>query len=174
MYFCAGTGTNGTGAVLVATLSGGGVASVAVISGGTGYGLPPGFHIEILFGGGGPGSGAAATATVSGGGAITAITMTASGSGYTSAPLVIPVASLTPYATYASLMTYHSVGPVWHYDPDPVEASLDCTGLLQATLAGSFTSFIGHDCTALFIAANFRNDGENTVFSVVTVTGPAC
>jgi FtsP/CotA-like multicopper oxidase with cupredoxin domain len=56
--------------------------NVAVTNGGTGYTNP----VVAITGGGG--SGAAATATVDAGGVITAIALTANGSGYTSAPTV--------------------------------------------------------------------------------------
>lgn len=63
-------------------LSGGGVESVTVSAGGSGYTSAPTVTIT-----GGGGSGATATATVSGG-AVTAITVTNQGSGYTSVPTV--------------------------------------------------------------------------------------
>lgn len=61
----------------------GGVASVAVTAGGTGYTSAP----TVAFSGGGGGTGAAGTAIVSGG-AVVGINITNPGSGYTSAPSV--------------------------------------------------------------------------------------
>lgn len=64
-------------------LKGGGVESITVSAGGTGY-VQATTTVTIS---GGGGSGATATATVSGG-VVTAITVTAQGRGYTSVPTV--------------------------------------------------------------------------------------
>lgn len=64
-------------------LKGGGVESVTVSAGGTGY-VQASTTVTIT---GGGGTGATATATVSGG-AVTAITVTNQGRGYTSVPTV--------------------------------------------------------------------------------------
>lgn len=93
------SGGGGSGAMATATVSGGAVVSVAVTAGGTGYTSAP----SVSFGG--PGTGASATATVGAypwtqqsptesggwtatGGVVTGVTVTAGGSGYTSAPSV--------------------------------------------------------------------------------------
>ncbi|HEY2093393.1 MAG TPA: C25 family cysteine peptidase [Thermoanaerobaculia bacterium] len=73
-------GTGGTSAT--ATLTNGGVTSIAVNGGGSGYTSAP----EVFLTGGG-GSGATATATISGG-VVTGFTITNAGTGYTSAPTV--------------------------------------------------------------------------------------
>jgi hypothetical protein len=82
------------GAHAAAVLSGGGVGSVSVSSGGGAYTSAP----TISFTGGG-GSGAAATAVMLGG-AVVGVTVTSPGSGYTSAPAVVfnggGVAGATP------------------------------------------------------------------------------
>lgn len=71
--------THGTA---TATLSGGGVASIAVATGGSGYTTAPPVRID------GDGSGAKATATVVGG-EVTAIAVDEAGSGYTTATVVV-------------------------------------------------------------------------------------
>ena len=73
---------SGSGASAVASLSAGSVASLSLVSGGSGYLAAPAVRIS-----GGGGSGATATATISGG-VVTGITVTAPGSGYSSAPTV--------------------------------------------------------------------------------------
>ena len=72
-----------------ATRSGGGIASIAVNSGGSGYTTAP----DVFLVGGGCTTDATATATVSGG-AITGFTVTSSGSGYTHTPDVLIQGSL--------------------------------------------------------------------------------
>lgn len=62
-------------------VSGGGVSTVNITNGGSGY-----TTASVAFSGGG-GTGAAATATLTGG-VVTSITVTSTGSGYTSAPTV--------------------------------------------------------------------------------------
>ncbi len=77
-------GTSATGATATATIGGGGVATIRLTAGGSGYLTPP----TVSFSGGG-GSGAVATATVDPvSGAVTDLAITTSGSGYTSAPTV--------------------------------------------------------------------------------------
>ncbi len=66
----------GSGATGVAVLSAGGVTSITLTNGGTGYTSAP--NVLIL---GGSGTGATATATISGG-AVTGFTVTAPGTGY--------------------------------------------------------------------------------------------
>lgn len=85
--------SSGSGASGVAVVSGGTVASVGSIVGGSGYTTAP----SVIFCGGG-GTGATGTAAVSGG-AVTGVTMVTNGSGYTSPPVVLfsrlPSATLT-------------------------------------------------------------------------------
>jgi alpha-tubulin suppressor-like RCC1 family protein len=71
-----------------ASVSGGGVTGVAMMSGGSGYLAAP----KVMFSGGG-GTGAAATAVVSGG-VVTGVTVTSAGTGYTSPPQVWIAAGL--------------------------------------------------------------------------------
>ncbi|HVU24052.1 MAG TPA: Ig-like domain-containing protein [Opitutus sp.] len=87
-------GHRGVGATATASLTGNAVTSVAVNTAGMSYSNP-----LVVFSGGG-GSGAQATATVSafGDGAITAITVTSGGSGYTSPPTVTIVEGDADYA----------------------------------------------------------------------------
>lgn len=77
----------GSGATGTATLSGTGIASVAIGAGGSGYTTG---KVTVLFLGGG-GSGATATVTVASG-AVTAVTITGAGTGYTSVPTVLILA----------------------------------------------------------------------------------
>jgi hypothetical protein len=72
----------GSGAAVVASVTGGSVGSVTIVDGGTNLTGTP----TITFVGG-DGTGAAGTLTITSG-AITAVTMTNGGSGYTSAPAV--------------------------------------------------------------------------------------
>ena len=74
-----GTGATGTAILNVGT---GGISTIGITNGGSGYVRPPGINIT-----GGGGFGAMASATISGG-VVTAITITNPGSGYTSAPTV--------------------------------------------------------------------------------------
>jgi len=77
----------GRGAYATATVNAGGVRSITVSDGGTGYTSAP--SVTLVSGTGGDGaSGAAATATVSGG-QVTSIPVTAAGTLYTSAPYVL-------------------------------------------------------------------------------------
>lgn len=76
--------SNGTGAVAVATLSGGSVGSASVIEGGTGYDRPP----SVVFAGGDPDVPATGHATVSGG-AVTGVVIDDPGSGYKSTPSIL-------------------------------------------------------------------------------------
>ncbi|MBT6196722.1 MAG: hypothetical protein HOI54_06835 [Candidatus Marinimicrobia bacterium] len=95
------TDSGGTGGVCTASLSADAVASVSVSTGGSGYNstsLP-----SISFTGGG-GTGASATAVVSSAGVITAITLVAGGSGYTSAPTVV----VTPTPTTTTVTAIDS------------------------------------------------------------------
>jgi hypothetical protein len=80
--FTNATSSSGSGAMGTATLSGTGVASVAVGTGGTGYTNPPAVVFTSA-----TGSGAAAFATVTNG-VVTGVTVTSAGTGYTSAPMV--------------------------------------------------------------------------------------
>ena len=73
----------GSGAVVLASISGGAVSSFNVTAGGTGYTVAP--QVRLV---GGGGSGATATATVANG-AVTGLTVTAGGAGYTDAPAVV-------------------------------------------------------------------------------------
>jgi uncharacterized repeat protein (TIGR01451 family) len=73
-------GTGGTSAT--ASLTNGGVSSIAVVTAGSGYTSAP----EVFLTGGG-GTGATATAIISGG-VVTGFTITNAGTGYTSAPTV--------------------------------------------------------------------------------------
>lgn len=66
-----------------ATVSGGSVTAISVVSAGSAYPVAPTIRLT-----GGGGTGATATATINGDGQITAISVTAGGSGYTSAPTV--------------------------------------------------------------------------------------
>lgn len=73
----------GSGATGMAVLSGNTVGSITMGSGGSGYKRAPQVALS-----GGSGTGATATATISGAGSVTGFTVTAPGSGYTSAPTV--------------------------------------------------------------------------------------
>lgn len=74
-----------TGAIATANRSGTGISSITINYGGVGYSqaTPP----EVLFIGGG-GTGATGTALVNASGAVIGVTITNSGSGYTSSPVV--------------------------------------------------------------------------------------
>jgi hypothetical protein len=75
----------------------GGIASIAVTNGGTGY-SGNGF---ITFTGGGSGSGANATYTVNGGGSISAVTLVAGGANYNAATVTAnAVAAFTTPAVF--------------------------------------------------------------------------
>lgn len=79
----------------IPVLSGGTVASVTVVDGGSGYTIAP----TVSFSGGG-GTGATATATISGG-VVTGITVNTPGTGYTSDPLVYVYSNQSPLGTGA-------------------------------------------------------------------------
>lgn len=97
-FTSAGAGGSGT-----AVLSGTGVGSITLGSGGSGYTTAP---TVVLAGGGG--TGATATASVSAG-AITGFSVTAAGTGYTSAPAVI--VSTLPSATVTDLAALDVIPP---------------------------------------------------------------
>lgn len=78
------------------------VIKVTLTGGGTGYPVPTGVSPALVFTGGG-GSGATGTATVSAGGVITAVSLTAGGSGYTSAPTVTVAGGTSPGGTAATI-----------------------------------------------------------------------
>jgi FtsP/CotA-like multicopper oxidase with cupredoxin domain len=77
------TGGDGSGAAATAQISG--VTAVNITDGGTGYFTTA---PDVAFQGGG-GSGATATATIDGSGAVTGVTVTNGGSGYTNPPMVV-------------------------------------------------------------------------------------
>ncbi len=79
----------------IPVLSGGTVASVTVVDGGSGYTVAP----AVTFSGGG-GTGATATATISGG-VVTTINVVTPGSGYTTEPLVNVFSTQSPLGTGA-------------------------------------------------------------------------
>lgn len=72
--------THGTG---TAVLSGGGLASITLVTAGSGYASAPVVRVT------GDGVGARAAATVSAAGVITGFTVTAAGSGYTTATITV-------------------------------------------------------------------------------------
>jgi len=123
------SGGGGSGAMAVAALQPTSVATVSVISGGTGFGLgSPALPAPPLTFQGGGGSGAVATATLSSN-AIGSVNVSNGGKYYTSPPAVLVGAGLndSAYAT-VSLMPYGVSGSaletfdshVWLFDPAPV------------------------------------------------------
>lgn len=91
----------GTGAQLAASLNaGGGVGSISVVSGGSGYYVPPLLYIT-----GGGGSGAVFTPVIVNG-TITSTVSIASGSGYTSAPTVLVLPSSVSMAASSGYQFY--------------------------------------------------------------------
>ena len=90
-------------ATATATLTGDAVSAITVTDGGEHYNsaLPPSVTIS-----GGGGSGATATATVSAAGIVTGISVTAGGSGYTSAPTV--TIDYSPKDTRAEVKSWNS------------------------------------------------------------------
>ncbi|SNT34404.1 hypothetical protein SAMN05421770_1083 [Granulicella rosea] len=94
---------NGSSAAGTANLSGGGVGSVTITNGGSGYTTAP----AVVFTGG-TGSGAAGTATVSGG-TVTGVNMTAAGS-YTVAPSVVFTSQILAQPTQ---IAFDSYGNAW-------------------------------------------------------------
>jgi hypothetical protein len=117
------TGTPPTTAKAVATISGGSVYGVSILDGGAGYGVTP---PSVSFSGGG-GSGVVAYATLTQG-VVTSITITVTGSGYSSAPTVTmtPPTLLTASTTgfwrlglwnsvdgYPGTVTFHQDRLVW-------------------------------------------------------------
>lgn len=91
----AGSACPSVNARAIAVLSGGTIASVTVVDGGSGYTVAP----TISFSGGG-GSGATATATISGG-VVTAINVVTPGANYTTDPLVYIYSNQSPLGTGA-------------------------------------------------------------------------
>jgi hypothetical protein len=91
-------------ATAIATVVAGGVNSVIVTNGGSGYFLPP----TVVFGG--PGVGAAATAVLTNG-TITAINVTNPGAGYISPPLVTLVSQNTEWQVATIDNVLYSLAP---------------------------------------------------------------
>ncbi len=114
-------------ATATATISGGGVNSVLVTYGGSGYLTAP----VIQFNGGG-GFGASATATVSGG-AITMITVNNTGFGYVSSPTVVipPPPANVLYTSY------------WSNDGSSVNGSEPAAAVSVPVTNGLFTVGLG-------------------------------
>ena len=109
-----------------ATLSGGGVASVAVSNGGGVYSSAP----TVVFTGGG-GSGAAGSAVMLGG-AVVGVTMTAAGSGYASAPQV----SFTGGGVAAPVATTVTLNPDGaHGDLGSVASAINAANIPNARAA---------------------------------------
>lgn len=157
----------GAGAVAVPTLSGTGVASVAVTNPGLGFYVAP----TVSFVGGG-GSGATATATVNTSGQITAVTVTAAGTGYTSLPTV--VFNSPTIQTLINQLDGTQFPIV--FDPptqdnltftatvDAVEGAIDLTALKNAIAAGT-TYLIGQDATASGLTALIMSLTPNATVS---------
>ncbi|MCK4892154.1 MAG: hypothetical protein KAS78_05800 [Candidatus Pacebacteria bacterium] len=113
------------GAVATATINGGVVTSVAVISGGSGYTSSPVVSITD-----GDGSGAVATAVLTGG-VITSFSVTNGGSGYTSSPAVA--------ITEGNLLNFLTPVDYDIYDIDVSQAPNDFT--LSAVISDEFGIF---------------------------------
>jgi hypothetical protein len=88
-------GFAGALATATATISGGAVTSLTLVTGGSGHTVAP--PVSLL---GGGGTGATATATINPSGVVTALILTGGGTGYTSAPLVSIGPSTQAVATF--------------------------------------------------------------------------
>jgi autotransporter-associated beta strand protein len=121
----------------IPVLSGGTVASVTVVDGGSGYTIAP----AITFSGGG-GTGATATATISGG-VVTAITVVTPGANYTTEPLVNVFSTQSPLGTGAVTLAGGTLS-----------ATVD-TDLSRLTAFGAGTPF----------GTYFRTTGTNTTIN---------
>lgn len=143
-YAAAGSAATGT-----AVIGGGGVASITLGSGGSGYSAanPPSVFLV-----GGGGTGAVFTATVAAG-AVTGFVQVAAGSGYTSAPTVV----LTPVASSYTLGVQQGATYTWTSGAN--DLSLNNGGTLvqgsNLVLAGSNYSGSGpYTYTLMGLVAN--------------------
>ncbi len=108
----------GTGATAVAAVSGGSVASVAIVGGGYGFTTPPTFTLA-----GGGGSGAKISVVSLSGGALQAVSVDDGGSGYTSAPTI----TVEPTGEF---------GDMWTLVKDSFAADVDPLGTIGIRSAG--------------------------------------
>ena len=129
------------------------VSTIAVTSGGSGYGSVP----TVTFSGGG-GSGAAATATITGG-VVTGITVTNGGSGYTSAPTVT-LTGVTP--TTAATTTVALTNNVIN------SGTLNISAAISGSITSSSTTNVN---AATTISGNFTSSGTITISAPTTITG---
>ncbi|HSZ58685.1 MAG TPA: glycosyl hydrolase family 28-related protein [Tepidisphaeraceae bacterium] len=140
------TSIGGSGATATAVL-GGGVTSVSITNGGSGYSS----SFAVTFTGGG-GSGAAGTATASGG-VVTSVTITSAGSGYTSPPTAnfsagggtgaagvgtLPVASVTITAGGSGYTQY--APPLVTFTGGPNQHGSGATGVATVSAGGAVTA----------------------------------
>lgn len=143
----------GTGAAINATEAGGAVTALAIVTGGSGY--IPGTYALSFTGGGG--SGAAATYTVNPSGVVASTTITAPGTGYTSAPtVVIPTGS---GAVAIASITSSSVSSI-----TVVNGGTNLTGTPTLTIVGGGGS--GAEATAVLTggtisSVTITNGGSN-------------
>ncbi|MBN2681915.1 MAG: hypothetical protein JXR58_05370 [Bacteroidales bacterium] len=140
-------------AYLTANISGDGVSSVNIVGSGFGYNNPP----VISFGGGG-GSGAEATATINSNGEITAITITNTGSGYTSVP------SVRINNVYHSYSTFHGI---WIRNTSDITVSNNIIGSI--TTIGSDYYVFGFEGIYKTVSTNGSVLLENNIIGSTTV-----
>ena len=135
----------------------GGIASITVTNGGSGY--ISGAPVVSISGGGG--SGATATATVENG-AVTAATITNPGSGYTTPPTVVFSHPNGSAAEATAVLGVFGAGPISALDildaGEGYQSAPDVDLLAHTNLAGSGTTF----------TASINNDGE---VSAIAFTG---
>jgi len=153
------TFTNNSPATATASVSGGGVSAVGMVSGGSFYGTTP--PVVTLSGGGG--SGATATATVNNG-IVTAITVNSPGTGYTSAPTITiaPPITATAEVTFGILAAALSYsGTLYTKTPNVIFS--DSAG--QGSGAAGYAVMVGGQVSDIVMTSY----GSGYVSPVVTI-----
>ncbi len=157
----------------VANVAGGGVESITIIEGGSGYLVAP----TVSFSGGNPGSGhvnAQATATITGG-VVTAITVTQGGSGYATPPNVILTASPSSVALAGDGTTTAFSGGLQRLPLSPGSVSIKDSGSVETFTdiggAGILTSTLGGTGTINYQTGAFTLTFNTAPANSTTIVG---